>query len=75
MTDLILYTTEDGRSRIKLRAKDQAVWLTQLDSAATVKESSTAQFSTRRVANCLAAIGEATAEKFPVVGERGESGS
>jgi hypothetical protein len=29
MTDLILYTTEDGRSQIKLRAKDQTVWLTQ----------------------------------------------
>ena len=30
MTDLILYTTDDGRSQIKLRAKDQTVWLTQL---------------------------------------------
>lgn len=29
MTDLILYTTEDGRSQIKLRAKDDTVWLTQ----------------------------------------------
>ena len=29
MSDLILYTTEDGRSQIKLRAKDQTVWLTQ----------------------------------------------
>lgn len=29
MTDLILYTTDDGRSRIWLRAKDQTVWLTQ----------------------------------------------
>jgi hypothetical protein len=29
MTDLILYTTEDGRSQIKLRAKDQTVWLSQ----------------------------------------------
>ena len=26
---LILYTTEDGRSQIKLRSKDQTVWLTQ----------------------------------------------
>ncbi|MBN9410687.1 MAG: virulence RhuM family protein [Burkholderiales bacterium] len=33
MTDLILYTTEDGRSQIKLRAKDQTVWLTQLEMA------------------------------------------
>lgn len=33
MTDLILYTTEDGRSQIKLRAHDQTVWLTQLEMA------------------------------------------
>ena len=33
MNDLILYTTEDGRSKIKLRAKDQTVWLTQLEMA------------------------------------------
>jgi hypothetical protein len=33
MNDLILYTTDDGRSQIKLRAKDQTVWLTQLEMA------------------------------------------
>jgi hypothetical protein len=33
VTDLILYTTDDGRSQIKLRAKDQTVWLTQLEMA------------------------------------------
>ena len=33
MSDLIHYTTEDGRSRIKLRARDQTVWLTQLEMA------------------------------------------
>jgi len=33
MTALILYTTEDGRSQIKLRAKDQTVWLTQREMA------------------------------------------
>ncbi|MFN9623630.1 MAG: virulence RhuM family protein [Cyanobacteriota bacterium] len=33
MTDLILYTTDDGRSQIKLRAKDQSVWLTQREMA------------------------------------------
>lgn len=33
MTDLILYTTADGRSQIKLRAKDQTVWLTQREMA------------------------------------------
>lgn len=29
MTDLILYTTADGRSQIQLRAKNHTVWLTQ----------------------------------------------
>ena len=33
MNDLIIYTTEDGRSQIKLRAKDETVWLTQLEMA------------------------------------------
>ena len=33
MTDLILYTTEDGRSQVKLRAKDETVWLTQREMA------------------------------------------
>jgi hypothetical protein len=33
MTPLILYTTEDGRSQIKLLAKDQTVWLTQREMA------------------------------------------
>ena len=33
MSDLILYTTEDGRSQIKLRAKDQTVWPTQREMA------------------------------------------
>ena len=33
MNDLILYTTEDGRSQIKLRARDHTVWLTQLEMA------------------------------------------
>ena len=33
MTQLILYTTEDGRSQIKLRAKDQTVWLSQREMA------------------------------------------
>ena len=33
MNDLILYTTEDGRSQIKLRADQQTVWLTQLEMA------------------------------------------
>ena len=33
MSDLILYTTEDGRSQIKLRAQEQTVWLTQVEMA------------------------------------------
>lgn len=33
MNDLILYTTEDGRSLIKLRAQEQTVWLAQLEMA------------------------------------------
>ena len=33
MNDMILYTTEDGRSQIKLRALEQTVWLTQLEMA------------------------------------------
>ena len=33
MNDLILYTTDDGRSQVQLRAKDQTVWLTQRDMA------------------------------------------
>ena len=30
---LILYTTEDGKSQIQLRAEDETVWLTQLEIA------------------------------------------
>jgi hypothetical protein len=33
MNDIILYTTEDGRSRIQLRADRNTVWLTQLEIA------------------------------------------
>ena len=33
MTDLILYTTEDGKSQIQLRADLGTVWLTQLEMA------------------------------------------
>ena len=33
MSALILYTTEDGKSRIQLRAKDQTVWLSQREMA------------------------------------------
>jgi hypothetical protein len=39
--ELILYTTEDGHSRIQLRADGQTVWLTQLEMAelfATTKQ-------------------------------------
>lgn len=33
MNDIILYTTEDGRSQIQLRADRNTVWLTQLEMA------------------------------------------
>ena len=33
MSDLILYTTDDGRSQVQLRADQQTVWLTQLEMA------------------------------------------
>ncbi|MGU0779313.1 hypothetical protein ACSESE_04420 [Pseudomonas aeruginosa] len=33
MNELILYATEDGRSQIKRRAKDQTVWLSQREMA------------------------------------------
>jgi hypothetical protein len=33
MSNLILYTTEDGRSQIQLRAQGNTVWLTQLEMA------------------------------------------
>jgi len=33
MSDLILYTTEDGKSQIQLRAADETVWLTQREMA------------------------------------------
>ena len=33
MTALILYTSEDGKSRIQLRTKDQTVWLSQREMA------------------------------------------
>lgn len=33
MNDLILYTTDDGRSQITLRARDETVWLTQKEMA------------------------------------------
>jgi len=33
MTQLILYASEDGQSRIQLRAEGHTVWLTQLEMA------------------------------------------
>jgi len=33
MSGLILYTSEDGKSRIQLRADGQMVWLTQAEMA------------------------------------------
>lgn len=33
MSDLILYTTEDGKSQVQLRSDMGTVWLTQLEMA------------------------------------------
>lgn len=33
MNEIIFYTNEDGRSQIKLRAKDRTVWLSQREMA------------------------------------------
>jgi hypothetical protein len=33
MSELILYTTEDGQSRIQLRADNDTVWFSQLEMA------------------------------------------
>ena len=33
MTQIILYTSDDGKSHIQLRADGQTVWLTQLEMA------------------------------------------
>lgn len=33
MTQVILYTSEDGKSQIQLRADGQTVWLTQMEMA------------------------------------------
>jgi hypothetical protein len=33
MSDLILYTSEDGRTRMQLRVEGQTIWLTQLEIA------------------------------------------
>ncbi len=41
MTDVVIYTTEDGLSRIELRVEDGTVWLTQMEIAdlfATTKQ-------------------------------------
>lgn len=59
MSELILYTTEDGCSQIK----DSAL------AEAGVKDSLTAPFSRLRVRNGLCAIVRATAEKSSVVDE------
>jgi hypothetical protein len=42
---LIRYTTDDGKSQIQLRAKDQTVWLTQRDMAQLEKSSVTEEFA------------------------------
>jgi len=34
MSELVLYTSDDGRTRLDLRVEGQSVWLTQLEIAA-----------------------------------------
>jgi len=71
VTSLILYTTEDGKSQIKLRAQEQTVWLSQLEMAelfdATKQNISPhlkSVFEDRKL------IREATTEESSVVGDR-----
>ena len=33
MSELVLYTSDDGRTRLDLRVEGQTVWLTQLETA------------------------------------------
>jgi len=33
MTDMVLYTSEDGKTRLNLRVEGQTVWLSQLEIA------------------------------------------
>lgn len=54
---LILYTTEDGKSQIQLRAEERTVWLTQLEMAklfATTKQNISLHFQNifERTGNC-----------------------
>lgn len=37
MSDLILYATHDGQSRIQLRAESEAVWLTKQNISPHIK--------------------------------------
>ena len=65
MNDLILYTTEDGRSQIELRADLGTVWLSQLDMAELF------QTSKQNVAKHLKAIfGEQELSADAVVDQR-----
>ena len=54
MSGLILYTTDGGKSQIQLWADLGAVWLTRLDTTATVKESLTVQTEGARKGQRLA---------------------
>ena len=65
MNDLILYTTEDGRSQIELRADLGTVWLSQVDMAELF------QTSKQNVAKHLKAIfGEQELSADAVVDQR-----
>src|SRR5690625_1951782 len=73
MSELIIYTTEDGQSHIQLRANDGTVWLTQRDMAELF------QVSTDNIGLHLKNIyadgelsSEATAEESSVVQTEGQ---
>lgn len=73
MSDLILYTTEDGRSQIKLRAKDQTVWLTQREMAQLFDVSTdNVGLHLKNIFEDGELLREATTEESSVVQTKGE---
>jgi hypothetical protein len=73
MSDLILYTTEDGKSRIQLRAKDQTVWLSQREMAQLFDVSTdNIGLHLKNIYEDRELSREATAEESSVVQNEGE---
>ncbi len=68
MSDLILYTTEDGKSRIKLRADQNTVWLSQREMAELFDVSTdNISLHLKNIYDDGELIREATAEESSVV--------